>query len=438
MVGHRVNSVKAVLALLVVCFSASPLTVAHSASQSFQASAVWGSVQSPLLAAPGSADLPLYVTVFNMGPGDVYSLSVTLNATLPLVPVAGEPANLTQSVSALPAGSSTFLLGYYNVSSSAAQGLYNETLTLSYSDLSGQRTQAINVSVPVLGRAQVRLSAYSYSPFAISPRSGAASLTVYLVNPGNTPATDVNASLQPSYPASVAPGTASSYFVGYLPVGTPVPLTFVLDVANTSRAVNATLSLSVSFNSDSHAVFSIPFVEQGSASFQVDSVSSPVIRVGDGAVAVTLTVSNSGGAVAQYAMFTMLPSNVFQPSVPSGENPLLALSAMNVSVGTLRPGDASRVTYIIEVSQGIPPGTYSLPLLVSWRQQGFSTPFLQEVTVQVIVSPTVTQSILAPLEAAVGGFAMLALLSVVLLLVIAATVVLAARSRRRRKAAQAQ
>jgi hypothetical protein len=113
-----------------------------------------------------------------------------------------------------------------------------------------------------------------------------------------------------------------------------VTLNFILGVYNTSSAVNTSLTLIVKYNQGQTQRFSIPFVEYPKATLSIVGVTTPTVRVGDGADYVTLTVKNTGVVPAQFLTFTLLPSDVFQVSVPSSENPLLAVSAVNVSVGT--------------------------------------------------------------------------------------------------------
>lgn len=364
----------------------------QSAAPSFEATAVWGSPQSPLLAAPGSTDLPLYLSVYNLGPVAAQGLRANFTASFPLTPVRGEGRSVVTQVPLLPAGSDAVLIGYFNVSAFAQAGVYNQSIRVSFLEGNVSVTETVPFEIPVLGNPVVFLSAYSYTPSEIYPGYTRAALTVYLVDSGSSSATGVSATLATPYPVYPAYNGSNRVFVGYLPVGEPVPLNFVLGIANTTTSVNTTLTLTVQYNNGKQATFSIPFVEGPKANLEVVAVYTPTIRVGDGADYVTITLKNTGNAAALLPVFTLLPSNVFQPSVPSSENPLLAVSAVNVTTNSITPGSETNVTYVIQVSSNIPHGSYPLTVLATWRQQGSTLPFYQEVSVTLEVHPTLLQS----------------------------------------------
>ncbi len=359
---------------------------------SFQTTALWGSPQSPLLAAPGSTSLPLYVSVTNLGPEELYSVVMRLQASYPLAPIKGVPSNITLRLPALPVGSTVALLGYFNISPSIQPGVYNQTLLVDYVVGNQSYSQTLNVGVPILGQPKIQLAGFSYNPLRVYPGYPYAELTAVLVNTGTATASSVSVELNTSYPVYPIYNGSETQTVGYMPVGTPVTLNFVLGVYNTSSAVNTSLTLIVKYNQGQTQRFSVPFTEYPKATLSVVGVTSPTVRVGDGADYVTLTVKNTGFAPAQFLTFTLLPSDVFQVSVPSSENPLLALSAVNVSVGTLMPGQEANITYIIQVNSNINHGVYPLSLVATWRQPGSTQPFIQELTVPIQVHRTLIQS----------------------------------------------
>jgi len=382
---------------LLVCFLAGAMAVSAlpvSAQPSFEATALWGSPQSQLLAAPGSTSLPLYLAVYNLGPVPAQGLSANFTASYPLVPVRGESKSVITKVPLLPAGSDVVLIGYYNVSSSAQVGVYNQSVRVSFLEENVSFTVTVPIEIPILGNPLVSLSAYSYTPSEIYPGYTRAALTAYLVDSGSSPAANVKARLSTSYPVYPAYNGSNSVTVGYLPVGEPVPVNFALGIVNTTSGVNTTLYLTVSYNNGKATTFSIPFVEGTKANLQVVAIYTPTMRVGDGADYVTITLRNTGSAAALLPVFTLLPSNVFQPSVPSSENPLLAILAVNVTSNSIPAGSETNVTYVIQVSPNIPEGTYPLTILATWRQQGSTMPFYQEISVNLNVHPTLLQSLL--------------------------------------------
>lgn len=151
------------------------------------------------------------------------------------------------------------------------------------------------------------------------------------------------------------------------------------------------------------------------------------MNIGDGSDYVTLEIKNVGTVSAQYTMLTLLPSNVFSPSIPSSESPLLALTASNQSAGTIMPGQTVNVTYIISVSSSVPQGEYSLGFLASWKQSSSTMSFVQELSIAITVHRTLVQSISSNF---VNPLVDIVLIIVIIAIILA--VILALRSRRRK------
>jgi len=426
---NRARTLEGVL-LLAVMLSASSAAVAAVSipvPQSFQAAAVWGSQQSPLVASPGSADLPLSLVVVNLGPAAVYNFTAVFDAAPPILPVPGESGSVAQFLPILQAGSSVSLIGYYDVEAAIQPGVVNETVHVSYSNGVIAQSKNLTVQIAILGEPQISVSAYVYTPTRIYPEYPLASLQVVLANTGNAPATGVNVTLGTSSPVSPAFPGATSRYVGILPVGTPVPVTFALAIRNGSQVQNTTLSLKVTYNGVQSRVFDIPFSESPRAILQVSSISQPTVSVGDSSDAITFTIANSGGAAAEFTTITLIPSNVFQPSIPSTASPLLATTYLNSSLGTIQTNDRASATYVISVSSSVSPGTYSVTLLASWRQGGASAPFVQELSVPIKVHQSFGQSF----EQSITNPIILVLLLVIIVAIIVG-VVGVARSRRKK------
>src|SRR5579883_963399 len=92
----KITALAAILLLAVLL--ASPFINsynAYSLSQTFQAVSFWGSSSAPLLASPGSSNLPLTIQVINVGPNTVTSLSISFLSYFPLIPASGQARNLS-------------------------------------------------------------------------------------------------------------------------------------------------------------------------------------------------------------------------------------------------------------------------------------------------------------------------------------------------------
>jgi hypothetical protein len=395
--------------------------------QTFQTSALWGSAQSPILAAPNSTGLPLLVSVVNSGPNAVYNVTATLEPSFPLTGITGQ-SDPSIFVPALLAGSTLPLLGYFDVSAEAVQGIYNQTLLVTYSNGNQTFTQDLNVGVPILGMPEMQISYFDYTPILIYPGYPEAQLQVVLINTGTSSASGVTATLSTSYPVSPLYPGSETKSIGYMPVGTPVPIIFPLAIANTTGQANTTLSLVVNFSGSQSAAFCIPFTENPKADLEITSITSPTISIGDGSDYMIFTIENTGTAAAEFATVTFVPSNVFQPSIPSSTSPLLATTYLNTTVGTILPGQSVNVTYVISVSSDVSPGTYPLTLAASWSQDAASLPFVQVLSIPTHVGLTLTGS----LSSSFVNPVFLALLILLILLIIIAVVILVRRRRKNR------
>jgi hypothetical protein len=343
--------------------------------------------------SPGSLN---NVTLVISNGGTVALKQVDVGVSAPqMASVVGQ---FPKTIQGIPVGSSARLSLPLFVSSAAPGSPVTVVVTLSYTDAQGNEgtvTQDLGFYVPVDNSPHIGLSGYSYDPSLVYPGTTVAQLQVELVNSGTSPASDVNVTLLPSAPVySISRGSLSRS-IGLLPVGQTVPLSFMIGITNSSQALNSTLTVSVQSTVNGEAAkpltFGIPFTEQPRANFEIVSVSGPSISVGDGADSIALDVKNTGSGEADFTTITILPSNVFQPSVPSSASPLLAVSYVNSSLGTLAAGASKNATYVIQVSSNVNAGTYPLSFVVSWRQAGSLTTFAKEVTVQVPVKATEIQ-----------------------------------------------
>lgn len=395
--------------------------------QTFEASATWGSVESPLVASPDTTNMPLVLNIMNVGPKTVFNFSATFHPTYPIIPVHGESVNISSETPVLPVGSSLVLAGYYNIGASATSGLYNQSITITYSNGTQSFSQPLSVNIPILGSPNLQLSSFNYLPSVLYPGYPSAELQIYLINTGTAPALDVNVSVSTSPPVYPLYAGSASKFVGFVPVGQPVPVVFQLGITNSSIAMNTTLTLKITYNGERSTSFAIPFQENPKATLEVTAVSSPTINVGDSADYITLTIKNIGGAAAEGTSLTLIPSNVFQPSIPSSSSPLLATTYLNASAGTILPGQSTQVTYVVTVNPNIAPGTYQLTLVGEWLQSGASLPFKQQLTIPLPVHQSFVQLFGSELTNPIT-----IVIIVLLVVLIIVSVLLAIRGRRRK------
>jgi hypothetical protein len=362
---------------------------AQSLKPTFTAISYWGLNSSqPLQASPGSSFLPLTVVIYYLGPVELFNITAYVKSSYPLTLVKGEPAP-EAFVPLLEPGGSMRLVSLYNVSSNATPGVYNVTVNLTYyieerlptgETVTVKGTSSLPVEVAITGYSKVVVVGYSTYPEVLYASENAAILKIYLENEGNSLASNVTVKVEPQSPLSMLYPNMSTIKLGYLPPGHIVNLSVPLTIANVTqitsysfgyfsvpKPLNATVYINVTY-SGGYYLAPISLYLRPSAYFAAINAYHSPISVGASNVYVTVELANVGYGKAEYVTATLLPNPIFTPYVPSSENPLLAVDFMNESVGNLNSGEVQNVTFVISVSSGIRPGTYYLPLMLTWYQ----------------------------------------------------------------------
>ncbi len=267
-------------------------------------------------------------------------------------------------------------------------------ISITYTEASGgtgSTIQNLGFYVPIsnlVSSPSIGLSGYSYNPALIFPGTIVATLQVVIFNSGTTPASNLNVTLISSNPVYPITNGSFTQTVGSLPVGQSYPFTFTLGILNSTEPLNSTLGLSVRSSGITPEEFTIPFVEQPKADFQVVSVSAPTIAFGDGADQIVVTLRNIGDAAAQATVFTMQPSYVFEPSTQGSFTTSVAAGG-----GTIPPGTSTNLTVVIQVNSNMQSGSYPLIFEASWTELGTTLPFSQTISLTIPVKLSAFQII---------------------------------------------
>ncbi len=406
----------------------------------FLALSRWGLNATLLEAYPGASFMPLTITLLYEGPVTLYDVNVTFNATYPLSAVQGEPSPGLTALELQP-GQEVTLVGLFNVSPEASPGVYNESLNVSY--LVELQTPAgttylrgvsrVRFLVPVTGYSNMLVLGFKTTPPVIYAGMSAGELTVYVSNRGTAPAVNVTAYLNvtpPLYP--LYPGS-NVVHAAYVPPGYVVNFTFPLGVSNLTetsstnfgsyqvpRPLNATAYLTVVGNGF-RDVYPVAVYIAPSAYFVYVNSYHPRLTPGSSNFYLTVTLGNAGSSNGEFVTVTLLPNPVFTPYISSSENPMLVMSLWNYSVGDVKSASEVNVTFVLSVSSAIRPGTYYVPLLVSWLQPPTMQPMHEVVLVPVNVSPATTfPSFLTSLSGTELTLFVVAAIVVVIIVVMAA------------------
>ncbi|MGC8557798.1 MAG: COG1361 S-layer family protein [Nitrososphaeria archaeon] len=376
-----------VLALMLIF--AIPVMPGYAAqSQYFAASSYWGFNSTVLTAYPGAYNMPLTVQVRYIGPVTLYNVSLKVVPGFPITPARGQ-GNITLSIPEITPGTTLTLFGLFNVSPRASTMVYNESIKASYTVLGPQGiepgSQLVNFSLPVTGFYGIKLAGFRTCPAVIYSGERAGELKAFLVNYGNVQVQNLSVSITYHGPLAPLYAGSSSAFIAYLPPGQPINLTFPFSLES-SEAGNYSSTIFVSSTAGSWNI-TVPIEVLPSANFTLSSESYGAVNSGSSDAYVTIQIENSGSAEARFVTATMLFNPVFTPYAPSSENPIIAAESVNSTLGNMIPGQLSNATYVISVSSGLKPGTYYLPILISWYQEPTMQLMHQVIEVPIKISP---------------------------------------------------
>jgi hypothetical protein len=216
---------------------------------------------------------------------------------------------------------------------------------------------------------------------------------VSLVNTGLVPARGVVVSL------SGAPVIGNSTVdLGVLPPGQPVQIPFLINASALGpgeSVVAAQVSWLGGSASASSTLTVLPKADL--------AVSYSVEGATPGSTAVlTLTIENKGPVEAKMVTLQWTPNQVFQIHTPSSSTPTATLleSGMRV-LGDIGPGQSVSTTYLLDVSDKVPPGVYYATIVIEWNETGSPVPAVETIQVPIQVSSSINWLEVGPAIAAV-------------------------------------
>jgi len=419
----------------------------------FIAESFWGTNTSPLVVYPGASYMPLTTELVYLGPANIYNVSIYFNSSYPLVLSKGQK-QISLFLPEVSPGDRIRLFGYFNVSSSSHPGIYNETLTIVYYTMEAGKSipimvrgnETINTSIPILGYSDIKLMAFRTNPPVLYAGMKVASITLYLINKGNSPAVNVSVELETNHLISPLYNSSNKIFIAYLPPGTPFNITVPVKLANLTetkylsyngvlmkfsppKGYNTTLALRINYTGGYENI-PVSLQVYPTAHFAVVGVQHSRLFPGASKKYITITLANVGYANASFVTITLLPNPVFSPHTTSSENPLIAIERLNFTLGDVVSNGKANVTYVLDVSSGIKQGTYYLPLLVSWYQGPTMQEMHQIIEVPVKISPIFSLSSLG-LSSSSAGSPMFILTFIAVIVVIILVAMAAIGSRRK-------
>ncbi|MEM0016104.1 MAG: hypothetical protein QXE59_03585, partial [Saccharolobus sp.] len=243
-------------------------------------------------------------------------------------------------------------------------------------------------------------------------------LLAILTNYGSGIAENANISIQSPFEVV----SSTSIHLGALPPGVPINATFLLNIPNSTIPKVYFVNFTITYDGGSET-YHYPLTIYPKANLIVAGVYYPTLNSGYTSVPITILLKNTGNATAKNVIVRLGTSNVIYPHV-SSSNPLQALTASEVFIGDIQPGQITNVTFVVDVSSGASPGTYPLAIALVWNQTGALFPFEQSDTFYV----TISQPFYVKLFESPIGIALIVI--IVIIIIVAIVVFLRVRHKR--------
>ncbi|MBP1449743.1 MAG: S-layer protein, partial [Thermoproteus sp.] len=220
---------------------------------------------------------------------------------------------------------------------------------------------------------------------------------VFLANTGVVPARDVVLSL-----SGLPTVGNSSVDIGVLPPGQPVQVPFLINASALSAGTYNIVARATWLGGEARAASPLTVLPKADL-----EVSYRVSNAQPGSTAVlALTIINKGPVAAKMVTLQWTPNQVFQLHTPSSSTPTATLLESGLRVlGDMAPGQNLSTTYLLDVSDKIPPGVYFATIVIEWNETGSPIPAVETVQIPISVSSSINWLEVGPLAAAAAVIA---------------------------------
>ncbi|GGC53271.1 hypothetical protein GCM10007209_13690 [Haloferax sulfurifontis] len=303
----------------------------------------------------------LAIDIENVGPVGAADATVTVASTDPEITFGSGVASAETFVGEWDAGATERVEFRTRVADDAIVRDYSVELTVSYRDEDGQtRTSRAFVA----GVRPTRGADFELADVDAAVAVGdTGTLTLELVNVGDATAaaTTVGVASSDSEVTFGAGAPAAEAYVGAWEPGETRRVSFRTRVADDALARPYSLDVTVSFRNpggDRKTQSLVAGLDPGAGPAFAVTVDESTLRVG-GVGRVVGTVENVGGTEARDVVLRL-----------ETEDPALTPTDVDVTVGTLAPGESAEFEYAIGIAEGSTPGTRRLPFVVEYRPPG--------------------------------------------------------------------
>gem|GEM_PF-6912029 len=380
----KINNIHAIAVLTILLTTT--ITVTCYAQEMLYVTGYWGTPGKPIIVGPGSEPVPLTIHIFNTGPYLLKKVKVELILPNHINFYRGSPQRYTVIIP--PQGNVT-LIFYLSISPHIKTGMYEITVRVRYDVYTLSIKQINNITIPewryedtdyeshkitlpVIGIVNVSVYGVFWGtaeqPMSqyVSPGVKDIPLTIYLLNTGTIALTNVSVTLLMRYP--IYRKINNKYVdsitksIGYLPIGKPVPITFMVSICD-----NATEGTYV-------GTLIVRYLERGitktiNFTYHISGAKIDIYWSGWGVLEKGIYMKvGAGYRNIPYTIYLINTGNNYVSNVKirlCTRYPIYSSesnSCIVKNVGTLPPGRPVPITFTLNIYPNASSGTYTSPI----------------------------------------------------------------------------
>ncbi|WP_048161944.1 COG1361 S-layer family protein [Thermoplasma acidophilum] len=334
------------------------------------AASYFGTASSPIAASPGMKNIPMTVVLENIG--NVIDQNVSVGYT-PSYPFYGSPQYF--NISAIPPDETVPITLSVSIFSNASDGFYIQNISTS---VYGKKS-LVQFKPGITGYTNITLVNTELNPPVVYTNEKFIEFKAFVEVAGNSISRYLNVSVSSSDFADMT----GEYHLSYVSSGL-YNFTFLLN----SMSSSGPQTISVLINGMAFPV--IVYVHN--QTYTAISFHESVLQPGVDKSVLSFNITNDGNTTMyDIRAYLMLPG-IITIHVPSS-NPLGALTADNITIPSLKPGQTYDLIFLVDTSSAAAPGNYPIELFLGWHYNNTPYQFTKTFDTNVTVSPTVEQKI---------------------------------------------